>query len=74
MSRIQIYYFYIGFPWWLSGDESDCNEGDMGSNPRSGRFPGEWYGNAHQYSGLENPMDTGNWWATVHEIARVGHS
>ena len=23
-----------------------------------------------QYSGLENPMDRGVWWATVHGVAR----
>ena len=26
-----------------------------------------------QYSCLENPMDEGAWWATVHGVARVGH-
>ena len=26
-----------------------------------------------QYSCLENPMDRGAWWATVHGVARVGH-
>ena len=29
--------------------------------------PGEGNGNALQYSGLENPMDRGVWWATVKE-------
>ena len=31
-----------GLPWWLSGKESTCNEGDtgdLGSVPASGRFP-----------------------------------
>ena len=23
--------------------------------------------------GLENPMDRGAWWATVHGVTRVGH-
>ena len=31
----------IGFPWWLSGKESACNAGDVGSTPGSGRSPGE---------------------------------
>ena len=32
--------------------------------------PGEGYGNPLQYSHLENPMDGGAWWATVHEVAQ----
>ena len=28
------------------------------------------YGNPLQYSCLENPMDEGVWWATVHEVAK----
>ena len=38
-----------------------------------GRSPGEGNGNPPQYSCLENPMDRGTWWATVHEVARVEH-
>ena len=42
--------------------------------PGSGRSPGEGNGNPLQYSCLENPMDRGAWWATVHEITkRVRH-
>ena len=32
--------------------------------------PGEWNGNPLQYSCMENPMDRGAWWATVHGIAK----
>ena len=39
----------------------------MGLIPESGRSPGEGHGNPFQYSCLENPMDRGAWWATVHE-------
>ena len=35
-------------------------------NPCLGRSPGEGNGNSLQYSCLENPMDRGGWWATVH--------
>ena len=42
---------------------------DMGSIPGSGRSSGEGHGNLLQYSCLENPMDRGAWWATVHRIA-----
>ena len=52
---------------------SVCNEGDPGSIPGLGRSPGEGNGNPLQYSCLENPMDRGAWWATVHGVARVGH-
>ena len=29
----------LGLPWWLSGKESACNAGDLGSVPGLGRFP-----------------------------------
>ena len=32
--------------------------------------PGEGNGNPLPYSCLENPMDRGAWWATVHEVAK----
>ena len=48
---------------------SACNAGDLGSIPGSGRSPGEGNGNPLQYSCLENPMDGGAWWATVHGVA-----
>ena len=39
--------------------------------PGSGRSPGKENGNPLQYSYLENPMDTGDWLATVHGVTRV---
>ena len=42
----------------------------MGSIPGSGRSPGEGNGNPLQYSCLENPMDRGAWWATVHGVTK----
>ena len=36
----------------------------------SERFPGEGNGYRLQYSCLENPMDTGTWWATVHGVTK----
>ena len=42
---------------------------DVGSTPRLGRSPGGGHGNPPQYSCLENPMDRGAWWATVHGVA-----
>ena len=35
-----------------------------------GRCPGGGHGNSLHYSCLENPMDWGAWWATVHRVAR----
>ena len=49
---------------------SACKTGDLGSIPGSGRFPGEGYGNPFQYYCLENSMDRGVWWATVHGVAK----
>ena len=40
--------------------------GDMGSVPGLGRYPERGNGNLLQYSCLGNPMDRGDWWATVH--------
>ena len=44
--------------------------GTKGSIPGWGRVPGAGNGNPLQYSGLENPMDRGAWWATHHGVAK----
>ena len=44
--------------------------GDPDSSPGLGRSPGEGIGNPLQYSCLENSMDRGAWWATVHRVAK----
>ena len=64
----------LGFPCGTAGKESACNAGDLGLIPGSGRSPGVGHGNPLHYSYLENPMDRGAWWATVHGVARVGHN
>ena len=46
-----------------------ANAGDPGSVPRSGRSAGEGNGYPLQCSCLENSMDRGAWWATVHRVA-----
>ena len=48
--------------------------GNLGSIPGLGRSPGEGNGKPLQYSCLENPMDRGVWWATVHVVERTGHN
>jgi len=50
--------------------KSPANAGDMDLIPGSRRSPGEGNGNPLQYSYLGNPMDRGDWWATVHEVAK----
>ena len=46
--------------------DSPANE-DSSSVPRSRRSSGVENGTPFQYSCLENSMDRGAWWATVHE-------
>ena len=57
-------------PGGSDSNESPCNEGDPGSIPGSGRFPGEGNGNPLQYSCLENPKDRGAWWAMVQRVVK----
>ena len=63
----------LGFCGGSDGHETTCNARDPGSIPGSGKSPGKWNGNPLQYSCLENSMDRGAWWATVHGVCRVGH-
>ena len=65
-----ITYEAMGFLGGSDDKESDCNAGDLGSIPGSGRFPGEGNGNPLQYSCLGNPMDRGAWWAPVQGVAK----
>ena len=43
---------------------------DMGSTPGMGRSPGGGHGNPLLYFCLENLMDRGAWWATVHGVTK----
>ena len=58
------------FPGDSEAKASACNAGDLGLIPGSGSSPGEGNGNPLQYSCLENPMDRGAWWATVHGVTK----
>ena len=49
----------------LDSKESNCNAGNLGSNPRLGKSPGEGNGNQLQHSCLENSVDRGAWQAVV---------
>ena len=59
---------YISFPGGSDSKASACNVGDPGRG--RGRSSGEGNGNPLQYLCLENPMDRGAWYATVHGVAK----
>ena len=62
-----------GFPGGTSGKELACQyrkHKRCRYNPWVGRSPGGGHGNLLQYCWLENPMDKGAWWATVHGVAQ----
>ena len=50
--------------------ESACSAGDPDLIPESGRSPGEGNSYLLKYSCLENSMDRGAWWATVHGVTK----
>ena len=82
---LQTHLYYIASTQWELEErdwgwdssvskESACNAGDLGSIPGSGRSHGEGNGNPLHCACVENPMDRGTWWATVHGVARVRYN
>ena len=69
---MRVYYTVQGIclPGGSDGKASICNAGDLGLISGSGRSPGEGNGNPLQCFCLENSMDGGAWWATVHGVAK----
>ena len=61
---------HMGFPGSSDGKETACNAGDLGSISGSGRSLGEGNGNPLLYACLENSMDRGALWATVHGVTK----
>ena len=62
-----------GYPHGLVIKNPSTKAGDVrdaGSIPRLGRSPGEGNGNLLQCLNLENPMDRGARWATVHQLVQ----
>ena len=59
-----------GFPGGTVVKNLPANAGDMGSIPESERSLGGRNSNPLQYSCLENSMDGGAWWCTVHRVAK----
>ena len=60
----------MGFPGGSEVKVFASSAGDPGLIPGSGKSSGEGNGNPRQYSCLENPMDRGDWRATVHRVAK----
>ena len=84
---VELFKFIQVFPyWWISlvaeqwekkkkKKKSTCNSGDIrdaGLIPGSGRSPGEGHGNPLQWFCQENPMDRGDWKATIHGVTKSG--
>ena len=59
-----------GFPEDSMVRNLAANGRDVGLGSRSGRFTGEGNGNPLQYSCLENSMDRGAWWTTIHGVIK----
>ena len=60
----------VGFPGSSMVKNPSANAGDMSLIPGLGRSPRGGNGNLLQYSCLENPIDRGAWWVTVHGVAK----
>ena len=63
---------YQGFSGGSMVKNLPANVEDVGLIPGSGRSPGEGNGNPLHYSCLENSMDRGAWWSTVHGVTKTG--
>ena len=59
----------VGFPGGSDGKESAYKAGDLGLIPGWGTSHREGHGYPLQYSCLDNSMNRGAWWATVHGVA-----
>ena len=55
-SKLYVYKYHMGLPWWLSGKNPPANNArDAGSVPGLGRYPGGGNDKPLQYSCLESP-------------------
>ena len=64
------YSLEVGFPGGSDSKASAHNAGDLGLISGLGRPLGEGNGNPLQYCCLENSMDGGAWWPTVHGVTK----
>ena len=58
----------LGLPGGAVVKKSSADTGHTGLIPGLGRYPAVGNGNPLQYSCLENPIDRGVWWVTVHGV------
>ena len=65
-----LFWFLMGLPGGSENKASTGNVGYPGSIPGWGRTLGEGNDNPLQCSFLENSMDRGTWWASVHGVAK----
>ena len=68
-----VLYSDMGLPGGVVVKNPPANAGDIrdvGSIPGLGRSLGGGHGNPLQYSCLENSVDRGAWWATVHRVKK----
>ena len=56
--------------WVKSRPAMQEAQADVSLIPGLGRSSEGGHGNPLQYSCLENPMNRGTWWATVHRVAK----
>ena len=66
---LDVLLFQFGV-WGSVSKQSAHNVEDPGSTLGQEDSPGEGSGNPLQYSCLENSMDGGGWWATVHGVTK----
>ena len=72
LSWLQGWFWASEVAQWLKKKKKKLhtNAGDSGSIPGWGRSAGEGNGNPFQGSCLRNPMDKGDWWATVQGVTQ----
>ena len=63
-----------GFPGGSDGKEAACNAGDPVLSLGWEGPAREGNGNQLQYSCLEDSMDRGAWWATIHGLQKIEHN
>ena len=64
------FFFFLGLPWWFSGRESTCQCRRHRFDPWLGNIPWKRKWQPLQYSCLENPLDKGARWATLHGVTK----
>ena len=69
MSTLNVHKQEINYFGGSDGKENACSVGDLDAIYGLGKFPGKGNSNPLHYSCLENFIDRGAWWCTVHGVA-----